>query len=78
MGSGVPGGMLPNSTLAAWVTAETGLWSAKTRSGAGKPSVGVKVLARKLSGKMTMNEALLTTSGALAVSPTNAMIHEIA
>ena len=56
--------------------ADTGFHSAKTRSGVGRVSEGTKVLAMKVRGKMTMNEALLTTSGLGTSRPTRAMIHE--
>ncbi len=36
------------------------------------------MLATKVSGKMTMNAALLTTSGLGTSSPTQAITHEIA
>ncbi len=47
----------------AWVTADTGSHSAKARRGPGRSSAGTKVFATSVSGKMTMNEALLMTSG---------------
>ena len=62
MGSGVPAGMFPNSSRAACATAETGFHSANTRNGVGKSSVGTKVLAMKVSGKITSEEALLMAS----------------
>lgn len=62
--------MLPNSSRAACVTADTGFHSAMVRSGPGRPSAGTKVLAMKVIGKMTTKDALLTTSGAGAISPT--------
>ena len=40
--------------------------------------MGTKVLAMKVSGKITMNDALLTTSGLGTISPTKAMTHDIA
>ena len=70
--------MLPNRSRTDWVAVETGFQSAKTRSGVGKFCVGTKVLAMKVSGKITMNEALLTTSGVRTSSPTGAISHEIA
>ena len=39
---------------------------------------GTNALAMKVIGKITMNDALLTTSGVGTSSPTGAMIHEIA
>src|SRR5688572_9953942 len=65
--------MLPNSSRAACVTADTGFHSAIVLSGPGRPSDGTKVLAMNVIGKITMNEALLTTSGAGAISPTYAI-----
>jgi hypothetical protein len=44
------------------VTDETGFHSAIDRSGPGRPSLGTKVLAMKVIGKITMKEALCTTS----------------
>ena len=61
--------MLPNSSRAAWVTADTGFHSAKARSAPGRFSDGTKVLAMNVSGKMTMNEALLITSTLGTSSP---------
>src|SRR3954470_16924368 len=70
--------MLPNSWRAAWVTDETGFQLATNFSGAGNLSVGTKVLAMKVSGKITTNEALFTTSTLGTMSPTQAMIQETA
>jgi hypothetical protein len=60
------------------VTVETGFHSAKTLSTGRKVSSGTKVLAMKVSGRMTMKLALLTTSGVRTSSPTIAISHEIA
>ncbi len=68
----------PKSSRAAWVTDETGFHSAKTRSGPGRVSSGTKVFATNVSGKITMNEALLITSGLGMSRPSHAMIHETA
>ena len=46
----------------AWVTADTGFHSAKVLSTPGRFSEGTNVLATKVIGKMTTNEALLITS----------------
>lgn len=72
------GSGLPNSSRAACVTAETGFHSAKVRSGPGSVSSGTNVLATNVSGKITTNEALLTTSGLGTSSPIHANTHEIA
>ena len=68
----------PNSSRAAAVTDETGFHSAKVWSGAGSVSRGTNVLATNVSGKITMNDALLTTSGHGTSIPIHAMIQEIA
>src|SRR5690606_15924527 len=73
------GGMppvLPNSSRVAATTAETGFHSAKTFSTVGRFSIGTKVLARKVSGNITMKLALLNTSGERTSRPTTAMIHD--
>ena len=70
--------MFPNSSRAAWVTAETGFHSANVRSTGGKLSSGTKVLATNVSGKITMKLALLTTSGVRTSSPTTAISQLIA
>ncbi len=60
------------------MTVEIGFHSAKVRSGPGSVSSGTKVLATNVSGKITMNEALLTTSGVGTSIPIQAMIQEMA
>ena len=70
--------MLPNSSRAARVTDETGFHSAKVCSGPGRVSSGTNVLAMNVSGKITMNDALLTTSGEGTSIPIQAMIQEMA
>ena len=52
---------------------ETGFQPAKVRSTDGRFSLGTKVLAMKVSGKITMKDALPTTSGVRTLSPTHAM-----
>jgi len=69
---------LPNSSRAAWVTAEIGFHSANTCNGAGNVLSGTNVLAMKVSGKITMKAALLTTSGLGTSIPIQAMIQETA
>ena len=70
--------MFPNALRAACATAETGFHSAKVRSARGRFWLGTNVFAMKVSGKMTMNDALFTTSTLRTFRPTYAMIHEIA
>ena len=70
--------MLPNSSRAAWVTVETGFQAASVCRTGGSVSSGTKVLATNVSGKITMNAALLTTSGLGTSMPIHAMIQEIA
>ena len=70
--------MFPNSSRAAWVTADTGFHSAKVCSGPGRSSAGTNVLAMNVSGKMIMNDALLMTSTLGTSKATRAMIHETA
>ena len=67
---------LPNRLRQARVSDETGFQLAIHFRPAGKLLVGTKVLAMKVSGKITTNEALLTTSTLGTISPTKAMIHE--
>lgn len=75
-GGGAAGLVLPNSSRAACVTVETGFHSAIVRSTVGKFSGGTNVFATKVIGKITMNEALFTTSGAGTNNPTYAITHE--
>ena len=49
---------------------ETGFHPARVFSAPGRFSEGTKVLAMKVTGKITMNEALLTTSGVRTSRPT--------
>src|SRR3954453_21205909 len=72
------GEVLPNNSRAAWTTAETGFHSANVRSTGGSPSSGTNVLATDVSGKITMQLALLTTSGVRTVSPTIPISHDMA
>ena len=76
--SGASGGMLPNSSLAAWVTDDTGFHSAKVYRDPGRSSAGTNVLAMNDSGKMTMNEALLITSTLGTSNAMYAITHETA
>ena len=69
---------MPNRSRAAWVTDETGFQFAMNFSTEGRLFVGTNVFAMNVSGKITMNEALLTTSGLGTMSPTSAMIQDIA
>ena len=57
---------------------ETGFQFAIVFSTPGSDLSGTNVFAMKVSGKITMNAALLTTSGLGTISPTQAMIQEIA
>jgi hypothetical protein len=77
-GVGATAPVLPKSPRAACMTAETGFQLAKVRSGPGRLSSGTNVLATKVSGKITMNEAPCTASGVGASRPTHANTHEIA
>jgi len=77
-GTGSRALVFPKSWRAAWVTADTGFQLAMARSGPGNPLVGTKVLATKVNGKMTMNDACCTTSGLGTSRPTQAMIHDTA
>src|SRR6478735_8329886 len=70
--------MFPNSSRAAWVTAETGFQAAKACSTGGSVANGTNVFATNVSGKITMKAALLTTSGLGTSIPIHAMIQEIA
>ena len=62
--------MFPKRSRAAWVTADTGFHSAKMRNTVGRLSEGTNVFATNVSGKMTMNDALLITSTLGTSSPT--------
>lgn len=62
--------VLPKASRTAWATEDTGLHSAKALRGPGRRSLCTKVLAMKVRGKMTMNEALFTTSTPGTRSPT--------
>jgi hypothetical protein len=75
---GATGLVLPKSSLAACVTAETGFQLAKARSGPGRLSSGTNVLATNVSGKITMKEAPWTASGVGASRPTQVNTQEIA
>ncbi|OUD87137.1 hypothetical protein BC477_04030 [Clavibacter michiganensis subsp. michiganensis] len=77
-GTGVPAGTLPNSWRAASTTEETGLYSANTRSGVGRESLGTNALLMNVSGNSTRNEALLITSGLRTLIPRNAITHDSA
>jgi hypothetical protein len=63
------GSVLPKSSRAAWVNAETGFYSAMTRSGPGSRVVSMKVFARNTSGKMAMLLTLLKTSDVRMTAP---------
>src|SRR5689334_5961484 len=76
--AGSCGLVLPKASRAAWVTADTGFQLAKVFSGSGSVLAGTNVLAMNVTGKMMMNAALLTISGARTSSPTQAITHEIA
>src|SRR5215204_4825977 len=73
---GTAGFTLPNSSRAAWVTAEMGFHSANTRSGPGSVPASTNVLAMKVSGKTTMKLALLNTSGLRTARPTTAIAQD--
>src|SRR5918992_5472132 len=77
LGSGKPP-VFPNASRTPWFTAETGFHSANVRRTDGKAWSHTKAFEMKVSGKITMNDALLTTSTLATLSPTYAMIHEIA
>src|SRR5438105_3686427 len=70
--------VLPNASRTAWATDDTGFHSAMTFSGPGRTAARTNVFAMNVSGKITMNEALFTTSTLGAFSPTSAMIQEMA
>src|SRR3970282_423490 len=70
--------MFPNNSRPAWVTAETGFHSATALSTVGRLLDGTKGLAMNVSGKITMNDALLITSGLGTMRPTRAMIQDLA
>ncbi len=70
--------MLPNSSRQAWVTVDTGFQSTNVFSGPENDSCGTNALETNVSGKITMNDALLTTSTLGTMSPTRAMIQLIA
>jgi len=53
-----------------------GFNSANVPNTAGRFSVGTKVLAMKVTGKITMKLALLITSTLGTSKPTKAMVHE--
>ena len=55
-----------------------GFHAANVFSAPGRLLIGTKVFAMNVIGKITMNDALLTTSGLGTISPTNAITHEIA
>ena len=57
---------------------ETGFQSTKVSRKPSNDSCGTKALERKVSGKMTMKAALLTTSTLGTISPTSAMIQLMA
>ena len=76
VGSGVSAGKFPNRTRTACVNVDTGFHSAMGFKMPGKLSDGTKVLAIKVSGKSTMNVALLTTSGVGTSNPRQAITHE--
>ena len=60
------------------MTVDTGFHSTNTLSGPEKDSCGTNALETNVSGKITMNDALLTTSTLGTISPTSAMIQLIA
>src|SRR5438105_1313327 len=70
--------VVPNASRTACATDETGFHSAITRSGPGRTVAWTNVFAMNVIGKITMNDALFTTSTVGTLSPTNAMIQEIA
>src|SRR5690606_40705737 len=65
--------VLPNSSRAACTSAETGFQLAKTSSGRGRLEACTKALEMKVSGKRTMKDALLMTSGVRTRMPRKAM-----
>src|SRR5687768_9427994 len=69
-------GALPNSSRVDWVKADTGFHSANVWRGPGRFSNGTNALEMKVSGMITMNEALLMTSTLGTNSPTYAITHE--
>src|SRR5215211_7360538 len=70
--------VLPNSSRAAWVTADVGFHSATTWSGPGRFELATNVLARNESGRISRMPKLLKASGVRMVSATVAITHEIA
>ncbi|CAN5523856.1 hypothetical protein BH18ACT16_BH18ACT16_05500 [soil metagenome] len=60
----------------ACATAEKGFHSANVRSTVGRFALSTKVLATKVNGKITMNDALFTTSGLGTSMPTYAITQE--
>src|SRR5215210_1371540 len=68
--------VFPNASRTACDTADTGFHSEKVWSTPGRLWTWTKVLAMNVNGKMTMNEALFTTSTFPTFKPTNAMIQE--
>lgn len=68
--------VLPKSSRAAWVKAETGFHSAKTRSGAGSSELSRKALEMNTSGNETMVAMLLKLSGVRSASATVAVTQE--
>ena len=76
VGSGVSAGKFPKRTRTACVNVDTGFHSAMGFKMPGKLSDGTNVLAIKVSGKSTMNVALLTTSGVGTSNPRQAITHE--
>src|ERR1700722_19843248 len=69
---------LPNRLRQAWVSADTGFQFATHLRTAGNLFVGTKVFAMNVNGKITTNDALFNTSTLGTITPTKAMIHEIA
>ena len=63
---------------AASVTAETGFHSASIRSGPGRFSAGTNVFATNVSGKITTNAVLFSTSGFGTSSPRYAITQDSA
>src|SRR6478609_11113634 len=64
------GWSLPQSSRTAWVSEEIGFHSATVRSQGGIWSVGAKVLARKVMGKIVANITPLTASTDRIAEPT--------
>src|SRR3954451_1398470 len=64
------GGTFPQSSRMDWTSELMGFHSAMVRSHGVMPSVGAKVLARKVTGKIVVNIRPLTASGERIEEPT--------